>query len=203
MIGFLEWKILDINEKEILLLTSWWVWYLVNINEKIFANLSIKKSAEIFIYEQITENSKNLFWFLTLEERKVFVELIKISWIWWKVAINILNIWLENLAEAVLNEDNKTIESINWIWKKGASKVILELKDKDIIKSLAIWKVSWNTKKQAVWWINRNNNEIVESLVNMWFDERKVIEILSQKPEEINTPEEIMPYVIKKISVWE
>lgn len=202
MIWFLKWEILDINEKEILILTSSWVWYSVNINEKIFANLSIKKECELFIYEQITENSKNLFGFISLDEKKVFTELIKISWIWWKVAINILNIWLDNLAEAVVNEDNKAIEAVNWIWKKWASKVILELKDKDIIKSLAVWKISsWKEKKNIS--LDRSYDEIIESLVNMWFDEKSVIEILSKKPEEIATPEEIMPYVIRKISLWE
>lgn len=202
MIWFLKWEILDINEKEILILTSSWVWYSVNINEKIFANLSIKKECELFIYEQITENSKNLFGFMSLDEKKVFTELIKISWIWWKVAINILNIWLDNLAEAVVNEDNKAIEAVNWIWKKWASKVILELKDKDIIKSLALWKISsWKEKKNIS--LDRSYDEIIESLVNMWFDEKSVIEVLSKKPEEIATPEEIMPYVIRKISLWE
>jgi Holliday junction DNA helicase RuvA len=79
MIGYLKGKIIQINEKEILILTESGVGYKAIINELAFAKLSEEKEAEIFIYHHKTENSENLFGFLNSEEEMIFKELIKIS----------------------------------------------------------------------------------------------------------------------------
>ena len=131
MISYITWKIIDLDFTNMTILTNSWVWYEVLINELTYSKLATIEEVELFIYHYKTENSENLFWFIEKEEKKVFSELIKISWIWWKVAMQILSLWVERLIMAIKWEDNKTIESVKWVGKKMAEKIILELKDKE------------------------------------------------------------------------
>lgn len=195
MISYLTWKIIELEINTITILTSSGVWYEVLINELIYSKLINEKNiAEIFIYHHKTENSENLFWFLEKEEKKVFKQLIKISWVWWKVAMQIIWIWIIRLLEAISWEDNKTIESIKWIWKKSAEKIILELKDKDFWINFDKNDLLKNTR------INPSiKKSVIESLTNMWYEIKSIEKILNSCPEEFNNVEKIIPYVIKRI----
>jgi Holliday junction DNA helicase RuvA len=197
MIAYLKGKIIDLEENNVTILTESWVWYNVLISSIVFAEISGQNEIELHIYNHITENSNMLFGFLEKQEKQVFLELIKISWVGWKVALNILSLWINRLSEAVINSDNKTIEWVNWIWKKWASKIILELQDKDIIQNM--WIVSTSSTWEKVV-IKQYDREIYETLVNMWFNAKKVWEVLSTLPDELTTAEEIIPYAIKHLS---
>ncbi len=109
--------------------------YEVGINEITFASLASKQEASLYVYHHITEGGQALFGFETLEEKKLFTELIKISGVGGKVALQILSLGKTRLIEAVQNDDKQTIESIKGIGKKMAEKIVLELKDKDFVKS--------------------------------------------------------------------
>ncbi len=196
MISLLKWNIKDLEVSSLTILTSSWVWYEVLINELIYSKLILKKDleTEIYIYHHKTENSENLFWFLEIWEKKVFKELIKISWVWWKVAMQIIWIWITRLLDAISSEDNKTIEWIKWIGKKSAEKIILELKDKDFWisfeKSEEVKKTKIDTDLKKL---------VLESLTNMWYDIKSVEAILSTSPEELDSVDKLIPYIIKNI----
>lgn len=197
MIAFLKGKIVYINEKEVCILTHSGVWYKAIINDLTYSNLLSKEEAEIFVYHHVTENSESLFGFTNKEEENVFIELIKISGIGWKVAMNILGMWVQNLIKAVKLEDQKAVESVNWIWKKWAQKIILELKDKDFVKSysgVADSKVESPEQK------NLYSKEVYDTLVWMGFPGDKVDSILSNLPENIQNIEDVIPYAIRNLS---
>jgi holliday junction DNA helicase RuvA len=198
MIAYLSGKILDIQENSITIHTDSWVWYDVFINESSYAACVWKSTAELYIYHHITEWAQSLFWLISIEEKKVFTELIKISWVGWKVALNILNLWSEKLWQAVMLEDQKTIESIKWIWKKMAEKIILELKDKDFIKlwwTTTAWKTSENNSN-----INAlNQSQIIETLTTMWYSKDAILRAMQDIPEGMESMDDILPHIIKSI----
>ncbi len=198
MIAYLKWQILSINSSQILILTNSWVWYEVIINELYYSQIWTQNNIELFIYNHITENSAYLFWFLNLEQREIFKELIKISWIWWKVAMSILSLGLDRLSQAIIDDNREEICQIKWIWKKMASKIVLELKDKDFIQIL------WNSKKNS----KKNQNEnipndikqkVLESLINMWYTKKNILDAMNELPEEKTDIWEIIPFLVKKM----
>jgi len=198
MISYLKWKIIELNFTNLSILTSWGVWYEVFINELIYARLSIQEDTEIFIYHHRTENSQSLFWFVENDEKNIFMELIKISWVWWKVAMLILWLWINRLLSAISYEDNKTIESIKWIGKKMAEKIILELKDKDFWINFWEWK---NEKEKNIQITNRNLfSSIKDTLVNMGYNWKDIENLLNTLPEWIEDAGDIIPYIIKELS---
>ena len=119
MISYLKWKIIELDFLSTTILTNGWVGYSVWINELTYSKLWLESEVWMFVYHHITEWNQSLFGFIDIEDKKIFWELIKISWVWWKVAMQILSLGIERLVIAVQWEDNKTIEWIKWIWKKA------------------------------------------------------------------------------------
>ena len=197
MISYLKWNIIELDFSKLTILTSGGVWYEVFINDLIYAKLSIQEETELYIYHHRTENSQSLFWFLLKNEKEVFSELIKISWVWWKVAMLILWLWTTRLIDAIAYEDKKTIESIKWIGKKMAEKIVLELKDKDFGINITKEEKIENSK-------NKINNDlfvsIKETLVNMWYAPKNIDSVLNNLPEWLENAGEIIPHVIKELS---
>lgn len=200
MLSYIKWQIKNIEPTSVIILPESWVWYEIIINELIYAHIHDRQEVEVFVYHSISENGQTLFWFLTFEDRRLFKELIKISWVWWRVAQNILSLWTSRLKTAILEDDKKTIESIKWVGKKMAEKIVLELGDKEFIKTferenIPSTKKSWNNyqlKKDM-------KSEIISSLTFMGYNAKKVEDILQELPEGYDTIDKIIPYVIKKI----
>ena len=204
MIAYLKWEILEIDFTKIVILPASGVGYEILINELIFAKIWDKKNIELFIYHHRTENSQLLFWFVDKEEKQIFEELIKVNWVGWKVALNILSIWLTRLVDAITTADNKTIESIKWIWKKWASKIILELKDSEIIKKYCDINGtgSKSTKSEigtGTELISQKHQDVINTLVAMWYKKEDIEKTLANLPESIDSINDIIPFVIKNI----
>ena len=79
----------------------------------------------------VREDSLTLFGFLDSHERDIFETLQSVSGIGPKVALAITGaLTPDELAHAIAAEDVKTIEKVPGIGKKGAQRLILELKGK-------------------------------------------------------------------------
>ncbi len=84
----------------------------------------------------VREDSLTLFGFLDPHERDIFETLQSVSGIGPKVALAITGaLTPDELAQAIAAEDIKTIEKVPGIGKKGAQRLILELKGKLISDS--------------------------------------------------------------------
>ena len=196
MISYITWKIIDLDFNSVIVFTNSWIWYEIWINELTYSKIALEEEISMHIYHQITENNESLFGFLEKEEKKIFSELVKISGIWWKVAMQILSIWTERFVFAVKSEDNKTIEWIKWIWKKMAEKIILEMKDKD-------FGINISSRENILKANNLSSDlhsSIKSTLANMWYNPRDIDRVLSELPEWVSWAAEIIPYVIKHLS---
>lgn len=196
MISFIKGKIIDLSFNNAVILTNSWIGYDIWINELIYSKIGLNEEISLYIYHHMTENSDSLFWFLEKVERDVFTWLLKVPWIWWKTAMQIMSLWAERLVLAINSNDNKTLEWIKWIGKKMAEKIIIELKDKDF------W-INISSKE----WILRANSlssdlhiSIKATLSNMWYNPRDVDNILNKLPEWMREASEVIPYIIKELS---
>jgi holliday junction DNA helicase RuvA len=199
MIAIIQWKITSLDFTSVTLLPNSGVGYEVNINELTYSKIALDEEIQLFIYHSISEGFQSLYGFLTLDEKKVFTELVKISWVGWKVALQLLSAWSDRLLEAVQNEDKKFLLDIKWIGQKMAEKILLELRDKDMVK-VHLPKKSENTS--ALWRKLERSifDQIKSSLVNMWYKEYDVDRELKDVPLWYETIDQILPYIIKKLS---
>lgn len=199
MIALIQWKIVALDFSSVTILPNSGVGYEININELTYARLALDEEVRLFIYHSISEGFQSLYGFLIIEEKKVFTELVKISWVGWKVALSLLSNWSEKLLDAVQNEDKKFLLDIKGIGQKMAEKILLELRDKDMVKAHLPKKVQ-ATNVSISQWKRSTFDQILSSLVNMGYKEYDVVRELKELPEDYHTVEKILPFIIKKLS---
>lgn len=84
-----------------------------------------------YTYLSVREDGMSLYGFYGAEELEIFKILIGVSGVGPKVALSILSsLTVKELRLAVISEDAKSIARANGVGAKGASRIILELKDK-------------------------------------------------------------------------
>lgn len=89
-----------------------------------------------YTYLHVQEDALRLFGFATKEEKAMFINLISISGVGPKIALQILSgIDLQRLAICIVNSDVKTLAKVKGIGKKTAERIILELKEKIDLES--------------------------------------------------------------------
>lgn len=80
---------------------------------------------------QVLENEFRLYGFLDISELKLFRQLLTVSGMGCKGALNILGAMDPNgFYQAIASEDEKTLMKIPGIGKKSAQRLVFELKDK-------------------------------------------------------------------------
>ena len=199
MIGYISWKILDVSSHHILILPDSWVGYEILIGELTYGELIANEEASLYIYHHLTENSQALFGFLSLEEKKIFTELIKISGVGGKVALLLLSLGVNKLIQSIQLWDSKTIESVKGIGKKMAEKILLELKDKDFITSAL--PVSSNRVSPSQLHLPATLIENIKTtLQNMGYNPRDIERKIGEIPQDCKTVEQILPFMIRELS---
>ena len=105
--------------------------YEVICSSSTIGDLSGKQTAMVYTYLQVREDGVSLFGFSSLEEKKMFLNLISVSGIGPKMAISILSgITPKMLAGAVANSNVAVLTKIKGLGKKTAERLVLELKEK-------------------------------------------------------------------------
>ncbi len=86
---------------------------------------------KVFTYMSVREDEISLYGFYDRDELEVFKVLLSVNGVGPKAAMSILSaLTVNELRLAVVSEDVKSITRANGIGTKGASRIILELKDK-------------------------------------------------------------------------
>ena len=133
MIGFIKGVIISIYKEKIVVLTSSGVGYEIGVPVSYLAtpDFSKEREVELLIKTIVREDAIELYGFLTLEEKNFFEELISISKLGPKIALNILShMSPEETSRAICTENISSLTRIPGIGKKTARRIILELKER-------------------------------------------------------------------------
>ena len=106
--------------------------YQVNVTKPIVYELTGKKEkVKLYTYLHVREDAHILYGFLNQSELEMFKLLISVTRVGPQIAMNILSqIKIEELAAAIIHEDEKVLTRISGVGAKNAKRLILELKDK-------------------------------------------------------------------------
>jgi Holliday junction DNA helicase RuvA len=103
----------------------------VLVNPQTAAQVTLGSQVQLFTSLIVREDSLTLFGFINDESRSLFELVQTVSGIGPKVALSILGaLTPEDLARAISQEDISAIEKVPGIGRKGAQRLILELKGK-------------------------------------------------------------------------
>ena len=92
---------------------------------------SCGNEVKIHTYDHVREDARTLYGFITTQEKEIFEQILTVNGIGPKVAINVLSGLSPNdIINAVISADIKTLTTVPGIGPKTAQRMILELKDK-------------------------------------------------------------------------
>ena len=107
------------------------VGYEVKISLNTFSKIKDKENIQLFTYFHVKEDAQILFGFADQHEKSIFQHLISISGVGPSTGLMVLSsLSPEEVEEAILGEDVRTIQAVKGIGAKTAQRIILELKDK-------------------------------------------------------------------------
>lgn len=157
--------------------------------------LLMNKEYKLFTYLSVRENDMELIGFPDEENLRLFRTLISISKIGPRTALNILDVFSpQDFAGVITNGDIQALSKVSGIGKKGAGRIILELKGKINFDDIDDDKIS-----------NEQNNEygnIIQGLRNMGFDDKAVTNVvkkIGKDMKDITDEEELMRFALKNI----
>ena len=104
---------------------------LVQVPGRVAAGLSLGNLVNFHTYLIVREDALTLYGFTEITERDFFELLLTVTGVGPKVAQSILaNSDATAIATAIISSNHKLLESVPGLGKKGAQRLVLELKDK-------------------------------------------------------------------------
>jgi Holliday junction DNA helicase RuvA len=155
--------------------------YHINVTKPVLQDLGDKKEkVKLYTYLHVREDAMMLYGFSTSSELEMFKLLISVTRVGPQIAMNILSqIKIEELAGAIIHEDENVLTSISGVGAKNAKRLILELKDK-IKKRMEDYR--GYTPASSV------NYDAVSALVTLGFAQRQAQEAVDAASSELKEP---------------
>lgn len=164
MIGFLSGIVKSVSNGQAIILVND-IGYMVNIGS--LRGLSLKEPIELFIHTHVREDALTLYGFKDESSVDLFEKLITVSGIGPKSAMAIINSApVEAIKKAIENTNLNFFTAISGIGKKGAQKIIIELKSK-------ISKDELNLKNLE------GNSDLKNALIQFGFKNDEIISVVS------------------------
>ncbi len=152
----------------------------------------LNQEITVLTYLNVREDLMELYGFLEYERRRLFVQLIGVSGIGPRTAINLLsNISVAHFKENIVAEDVKSLSLIPGIGPKTAQRIILDIREK-ITKDKAT-KEGLDVSK-----INFTYDDIYTALSSLGYRKNQIDKAIKQLTKE-NSFEGNIEDVIKKI----
>ena len=131
MIGFIRGILRD-KDYDTILVESGGVGFQIMVTNSCMASLpNVDEEVKIYTYLHVREDEMSLYGFVSPEEKRLFLQLISVSGVGSKTAIQILSAErMGMIINSIINEDTKVIAGCKGIGKKTAERIIVELKDK-------------------------------------------------------------------------
>ena len=147
---------------------------LVYLPTKTALTITVGKKIELFTSLIVREDSLTLYGFATCEARDLFETLQTVTGIGPKVSQSALSIYEpEEIISAINTSNNSVLERIPGLGKKGAQRVILELKEKVFSKKGNSHKEDWRAPLQS-------------ALSGLGFTSKEIEKLLIQMTAEVN-----------------
>ena len=180
MINAVVGKIVSLAPDHILILTPGGVEYRLEVSSNASERLMRSKGEDgmrVLCYLQHREDAMTLFGFYSEEERFCFEQLQTVPGIGARQALRILSgITVENLIKALDAQDVKTLSKVPGVGPKTAQKLVLQLRN-----VLVLDEAESGADEPAA---PGQFRDLIESFLDMGFERRVVVRVLSQVLEE-------------------
>src|ERR1039457_2751951 len=107
------------------------VGYGIYVTAEDYGYLVIGTTTKVFVYEHVREQAHDLFGFLSRDTQQLFEQLLDVSGVGPKMALNVLSIGsATEVRAAIAGGEVKLIQQANGVGRRLAERLVVELKDK-------------------------------------------------------------------------
>lgn len=195
MIGLYEYikgKVVDIRE-DYVILENGGIGYRIYTSRTSLMDLELDKMATMYTYLSVREEGISLYGFSSEEELSMFCNLILVSKIGPKGALNILStLTPQQIINAIHNNEVDLLCAAPGIGKKTANRIILELKDR-IPKDLALERTKVQKEDDHV-------QLAIDGVMTLGYTRGEVYSIIKQLDINSMDTEQIIREVLKRLS---
>ena len=144
---------------------------------------------------QVREDDISLFGFISKDELEMFLHLTSVSTIGPKTALGILSsLSVNEIKNAILNNDINKLTVAKGIGKKSASRIILELVDK--VKKMNFVPIE---KSEDVSVVNEDFDVAKEALLNLGYQKNDIDRVLLELKDNELSLEELIKESLKRL----
>lgn len=173
MIGFLKGTNIYTGKDYIILNTG-------SVGYKVYVTpaTKLKKEISLFVHTKVSDSDIALYGFTTQEEIATFESLIKVSGVGPKIALAILSATsVININKAISNSDVSFFTAIPGLGKKGAQKIIVELKGKNGAD------INLGREDQT--------SDLYQALLNLGFKSNEINSVITKIETDVNLGDQI------------
>ena len=197
MFYHLEGTVMELSHDTLVLDCSG-VGFEVTITPNTASSMKRGEKGKVYITESISENSFDLYGFLTWREKQFFKMLTSVSGVGPKAAMSILSYNTpDSLAISIVNENEKALTACPGIGKKTAQRIILELKDKFTKEIAAEGLPASSTVSVSPGRAGGAYDDALAALAMLGYSTADVAPVLRQISTENMTSEQIIRAVLK------
>lgn len=196
MIGALKGIISEILVDTVIIDVSG-VGYEVYLPLRVTNKLQIGGECKLVIYTNVKEDQLSLFGFDNQLDKKIFLDLIKVSGIGAKTALSILGSFdAGQIQHAVAAQDAKLFQTISGIGKKASERIIMDLKDK--YKNMDVITSSGGFNQNLA---NDNNvKDAISALGNLGYSTNAVLKVIEKTKDKAGSLEELITLSLKELA---
>lgn len=185
MIAYLAGIVYRVDPKKMVLLSASGVGYEIIPTGSLLANCIEGSTQSIEIFTVVREQEISLYGFDSLAEKKLFEQLINVSGIGPKTAVQMVSTPVEALRCAIEQGDINYIISMPGIGKKTAQRLVVELKGKIDLSETDISTVSLS------------QTEAIQALENLGYDRKDIEEVLKTMSPDLTTEDLIKAFLVR------
>lgn len=181
MIGKLKGTLSELDGNSALIETKGGVFYKTYVTPNIITKIHLKDTVEFYTYLQVREDALILFAFETKDENVLFELLLSVSGVGPKTAYLVISYAkVDELIQAVKENNIDFFSQIKGLGKKTAMKIILELSQK--------LKQDFELKKM---YLSDEDKTVVDALVSLGFKSHDASSVVSNLPKKLSIEEKI------------
>ncbi|HKU18972.1 MAG TPA: Holliday junction branch migration protein RuvA [Candidatus Saccharimonadales bacterium] len=163
------------------------VGYGILVTNEDYGRLGAGDLTKLYLHEHIRESAYDLYGFLLLDTKQLFEQLLDVTGVGPKMALNILSIGTANDVRGwIATGDVKALQKASGVGKRVAERVVVELKDKVGLEGVDLGAAGLLQSERAI-----TGDEAAEALVALGYTPQDAAKALTHVGKDLPTEERI------------
>lgn len=188
MIGFLTGQVIS-KQKNTITLLAGQIGYEIHLSSSLWETTETGTALELFIHTKVREDDISLYGFAKASDLEFFRLLLGVNGVGPKTALEILSNDINQIKNAILQENAAFLSKVPGIGKKTAERIILDLKG----------KVEPDSLQEIPAGLDQKLEEVIDALMGLGYQRGEIYRVFKNTTVELSTTEEMITFFLKNV----